>query len=64
MKVKDIIPIIEDGIVIWICGYKSGRWTMPREILIESDGENEINKIDIVNKEIMLYINNTKGEIK
>ena len=64
MRVKDIIPIIVDDIVIWICGYKRGRWTMPREILIESDGENEINKIDIVNKEIMLYINNAKGEIK
>ena len=56
MKVKDIIPIIEDGIVVWIYRDKSGRWTMPREVLIESNGDEKVNKIDIGKKEIMLHI--------
>ena len=43
MKVKDIIPIIEENILIWI--RSSGETTMPREGLLEYYGDIEVGKI-------------------
>lgn len=50
MKIKDIIPLIDeyDKVLIWISSINGGgRWTMPRKDLIEHDGESKIVKIEI-----------------
>ena len=47
MLVKDIMPLIEDDVFIWIQRNKGGRWTMPRKDIIKSDGEKEVIKIDV-----------------
>lgn len=45
MKVKDIIPLIDESIIIWISGH--GSWTMPRKDLLECDGERLVSKITV-----------------
>ena len=47
MIVKDIVSLIENDIFIWIQSNNGGRWTMPREDIIKSDGEKEVTKVDV-----------------
>lgn len=47
MKVNDIISLIDDDTLIWISTKGGGRWTMPKEYLIASDGDEEIIKIEV-----------------